>query len=141
MVLYAVIIAMFLFYLFIPLYIHKVSCDDHLDIYANMIIKMSVISQAVFIFCMIWTGGPVALSKHLALQYGVSVVVILIVSIITNGVVITYLTDRYIPKMKLNMSVYEYLTRYELLWIMALMAFFYYIVLWFFYNQFNPYIM
>lgn len=141
MMLYAVIIIMFMFYLFIPVYAHKVSRGDDLLVYANKIIKISTISQAMFIFYSIWVGGAIAHQKHLAIQYLISILLIIIVGLFANTIVVTYLNDRYLPKIQLNHSAYDRITIHEFLWIIALLSFVYYLCIWFFYNQFNPYTM
>lgn len=130
-----------MFYLLIPVYAHKVSRGDDLLTYANKIIKISVTGQFAFMLYLIWITAAVAHSKHLALQYAISNILAIVVAVFANGIVVTYLTDRYLPKIQLNMKVYDRFTRHELIWIMALMAFFYYIGIWYFYNQFNPYTM
>lgn len=141
MMLYAVIIIMFMFYLFIPVYAHKVSRGDDLITYSSKIIKISTISQAMFILYSIWVGGAIAHQKHLELQYLISVLLIIVVGLFANVIMITYVTDRYLPKIQLNLSVYNRLTVHEYIWIMAILVFIYYVCLWFFYNHFNPYTM
>ncbi len=131
----------YLTYMFIPLYAKYKGTDERFEKFSHMVIKLNVGTQFGLFLIMICQAADISVKYHLVPQYFFSFIITLIVGIIINGVIVTHLQDRFIPKIQLKMAIWNRMVIDEFIAMYTILGLIYFVFISFFYNQFTPYIM